>query len=386
MLKAIINECRIVFKIKTNGPILIKKPINKKELTDSEAKYYREIFNLRPNDRLPDAFFVRTLRLGRLVPYIPGSSLKGVLRSHAERIVKTLNPNGCCNIFQKRGVKEDETIEEDLGCTYKFQILKEYKDLERIEGEEVYKNSCPVCKLFGNGFLKSRIFIPDGYCDDYHQNGRQVIRNTNNIFLPKRDGVGIDRYSGGASSRAKFDYEVEENAVFKFSEIIIKNFDLWQLGLLGYIFQDFKDKLIKIGFGKSRGLGSVIGEVENMKIIYYGNNTPSTNKICGIAKFMGSSNYYTDVEKKDMMKEIDLPFTTSYTYNTTGYKHIYSFNQAQSYELLNRLSETFSNDKDTGYINGRIYLLPETMQKSKLEEIKIAKINNTTPKEEAIDE
>lgn len=368
MLKININECRIIFKIKTEGPVLIKKPIDKNELTDSEKEYYRGIFNLRPNDRLPDAFFVRTLRQGRLIPYIPGSSLKGIMRSHAERITKTLNFQGCCNIFQQEGVKEDEDIQDDLGCTHRFQILKGNKDQDRVEGSFAYKNSCPICKLFGNGFLQSRILIPDGYDDTY--SNRNCIRESNpkNVFLRNRDGIGIDRYSGGNANGAKFDFEVEENATFKFSEIVIRNFDLWQLGLLGYIFQDFKDKLIKIGFGKSRGLGNISGTIENMRVIYYGKYRPAANKICGMVKFMCDSDYYTDEEKNGIVKEIDLSDPLSL--NSTDYKHVYSFNSAQACKLLSKLSETFSNEQDNGYINGKVYTVPEKMQISKLEEIK----------------
>lgn len=379
MLKENINECRIVFKIKTEGPVLIKKPINKNEVTDTEDSYYRQIFHLRPNDRLPDAFFVRTLRNNCLVPYIPGSSLKGVLRSHAEMIVRTLNHYALCNIFQKKGVQKGDAIEKDLGCTYRFQILKEYKRWD-IKGEIAYKNSCAICKFFGNGMLQSRVLIPDGYSDSYIN--RKKIDNTNNIFLAKRDGVGIDRYSGGVSGGAKFDYEVEENATFKFSEIIIKNFDLWQLGLLGYIFQDFKDKLIKIGFGKSRGLGTVSGEIEGMKIIYYGKNKPAANKICGMAQFIGNSDYYTDDEKSRIEKEVDLPDPISPV--TNGYKHIYTFNSNQSYNLFGKLTETFSNEGDTGYIN--MYTVPPEVQQAELERIKKEANEAMTEKEETADE
>ncbi|MBM3711844.1 MAG: hypothetical protein FJW56_00170 [Actinobacteria bacterium] len=379
MLKELINECKITFSIKTDGPILVKKQIDKNNLTSDEEDYLRSIFNLRPNDRLPDAAFVRTLRNGKLVPYIPGSSFKGILRSHSEKIIHTLLSDGCCNPFQMKGVKEDENIvADDLSCTGRLQILKENSPNKKLPNNPFYL-SCPVCKLLGNGYLQSRLLIPDGYSDAY--NNKPVIRGTQTTFLPKRDGVGIDRYSGGAVSGVKFDFEVEENAVFKFEDIIIRNFDLWQLGLLAYVFQDFEDKLIKIGFGKSRGLGKVSGMVEKMDIVYYGNRKPNANKLAGIAHFIGDSEYYNDTEKAQLIREISLPFEKQLISN--GYRHTYSFStNSEAKAVLSSAAETFSNENNTGYLNGSVYNVPEKMRKTFLERLKSqtenvnAEINN----------
>ena len=50
----------------------------------------------------PDMEFVRTRRASENGPwqemvYIPGSSLRGVLRSHGERLVRSINPDQACN-------------------------------------------------------------------------------------------------------------------------------------------------------------------------------------------------------------------------------------------------------------------------------------------------
>ncbi|MBI5187368.1 MAG: hypothetical protein HZA01_16805 [Nitrospinae bacterium] len=391
MLKEMINECRITFSLKTEGPVLIKKPINKNECTEDEKRYYQNIFGLGQNDRLPDAFFVRTLRQGRLVPYVPGSSLKGVMRSHAERIARTLMPSsgtdestlGCCDIFQSGGLQKGEEIAQDLACSSKFQLYKDYGKGFPLNGEDVYRSSCPVCKLFGNGFLQSRLLIPDGYNHVYHDAQASIIKNSKpqNIRLSKRDGVGIDRYTGGNVSGVKFDFEVEENAVFRFNDIVIKNFDLWQLGLIGYLFQDFKELLIKIGFGKSRGLGTVSGSVEGMKVIHYGQRKPSEGKISGIFHFLRKSEYYTKEEKEMTGGEVDLPALT--TPASEGYRRICSFNNKQAEKFLASCCETFSNGSDTGYLNGNLYRIPLEMRKSALENIKGEALEEAKKKEES---
>lgn len=71
MHKRLVNECLISLEIETDGPLLIRS---------GETGVYG-------SDMAP----VVTMRNGRdAEPYLPGSSLKGVLRSHAERIARTL--------------------------------------------------------------------------------------------------------------------------------------------------------------------------------------------------------------------------------------------------------------------------------------------------------
>ena len=75
----------------------------------------------------------------------------------------------------------------------------------------------------------------------------------------QRDGIGIDRFTGGAASGAKFDLEVVSSGVKFETRIHMRNFEVWQLGMLMLIVQDLGDSLIRIGSGRSRGLGNVEG-------------------------------------------------------------------------------------------------------------------------------
>ena len=76
-----------------------------------------------------------------------------------------------------------------------------------------------------------------------------------------RDGVGIDRQTGGASHGAKFDLEVVSTGVAFETDIHLRNFELWQLGMLFIVLQDMEDELIPLGSGRSRGLGKVKAEI-----------------------------------------------------------------------------------------------------------------------------
>src|SRR3712207_6675976 len=64
----------------------------------------------RRNNQTPAMRFVRTWRNKRWEPYLPGSSLKGVFRSRAEQLVRTLNPyeQGVCETFGANACSDRE--------------------------------------------------------------------------------------------------------------------------------------------------------------------------------------------------------------------------------------------------------------------------------------
>lgn len=229
MLKQLVNECLIELTIRPEGPILVKSGIE----TVSG----------------PDMSFVRTWRNGEEQVYLPGSSLKGVLRSHAERISRTFGEEKACDPFG------------DNFCGKRFDSLKKKTDVTP-PNPEVYRDSCPICRLFGSTWYGGRLATADAYTGGVTPRREQ------------RDGVGIDRFTGGASRGAKFELEVVTSGEFHTS-LHLRNFELWQLGLVGFLLQDLKDGLIRVGMGKSRGLGKVRGEVRSVRLDFLGPNAPA---------------------------------------------------------------------------------------------------------------
>lgn len=224
MFKQLVNECVIDLHIKVEGPVLIKSGL-------------AQVGG-------PDMAWVRVFRNGREEVYLPGSSLKGVLRSHAERIARTLNPEAACDPFA------------DTSCGRIFDKRK-----EKPKTPEAYRDACLICKLFGCTAFAGRLATTDAYA----------------IGTPpepvQRDGVGIDRFTGGAARGAKFELEVITEGTFA-TTLHLRNFELWQLALLGFVLQDLADGLIRIGMGKSRGLGKVRGEVQQVRIDFLGPKAP----------------------------------------------------------------------------------------------------------------
>ncbi len=272
MLKQLVNECLITLRLVPEGPVLVK----------SGAATVGG----------PDMAFVRTWRGGDWQVYLPGSSLKGVLRSHAERIARTLRIPSACDPFTDSGSARQESEratviycgerfkqreawrqdrqkyaaeyaeEQRLEAKWQAIALAEVGDLpRRLPNPQVYHQSCPICRLFGSTYYAGRLATADAYA-------------VGSAPRPEsRDGVGIDRFTGGASRGAKFDLEVITSGDFE-TTLHLRNFELWQLGLIGFLLQDLKDGLVRVGMGKSRGLGKITGAVQSVRLDFLGPNAP----------------------------------------------------------------------------------------------------------------
>jgi CRISPR-associated RAMP protein (TIGR02581 family) len=182
--------------------------------------------------------FVRTWHNGKRVVYLPGPSLKGVIRSHCERIVRTVGEGRSCNPV----VKEESCVGQNG--------LKQEHD-----GKHVHSRSCFICQMFGNTVLAGRVRTKDAY-----------PVNPDDIRTEERNGVAIDRVFGSVAV-GPFQMEVVTAGEFK-TRIAIRNFTIAQLGLLALALRDLKLGRVGIGFGKSRGLGHVTLEWGTLTLRY----------------------------------------------------------------------------------------------------------------------
>ena len=254
MLKQLVNEARFQLQIKTEGPLLIKSG-------------HATLIG-------PDMTPVLTYRNGSSEVYLPGTSLKGACRSHIEKVIRTLRSDQVvvCNPFAKEGAEQN--------CGLWFDARK--KD-QSLSNEVVYKDSCPACRLFGSTSFIGRVSIGDAYLQG----------NNNRNLTETRDGVGIDRLTGGAANRAKFDLEVVISNVTFTTDVLLRNFEIWQLGAMLLFIQDLTDGFIRLGSGKSRGLGAVSGSVTQVAIHHLGvTQGRSPEEVWGLGKFLGSSSAY----------------------------------------------------------------------------------------------
>jgi len=262
MLKTLLNECIFTIILEPTSPLLIKKCPPE---TEEERKVAKE------RKKEAEMKFLTIQRVGENgpTPFIPGASIKGVFRNHLERIARTLNKIGCCDPLLN---SYDGSSLWEVSCSQRFQWRlegppKAVEREERIPGTIAYADSCPICKIFGSSFLRSRIETEDAF---------PIPEITSPEKLPRRTSIAIDRFTGGAKKGVLFDYEVWNWGHFQF-QMRLWNFELWQLGFLAYLFRDLEAEEIRIGYGKKRGLGKVKGTIQSFALRYCNNHILEEN-------------------------------------------------------------------------------------------------------------
>lgn len=226
MHKRIVNQATIALAIAPVGPLLIKAGAQGADPTK------------------PDMEFVETYHAGGRSVYLPGSSLKGTMRAHCERIVRTLggaDPN-------EGNVWACNPLKEKAPC----RILK---TRHKEDTAAIYRESCTVCQLFGSTDIAAHARIADAYPVEPAA-----------IQLEERNSVALDRVYGSVAV-GPFNFQVLTAGEFT-TKITVKNFTTAQLALIALAIRDFAEQRVGLGFAKSRGLGQVDMQVARVEIRY----------------------------------------------------------------------------------------------------------------------
>lgn len=193
-------------------------------------------------DGRTDALVMRDHR-GR--PFIPGSSLRGALRSTIERIALSIELNPCLLIDDNPCVTTSKPLQEEFKELDISDIPAFLSDISKV---------CPVCQLFGSTVVASRIKITD-------------LPLLSDFKFGVRDGVAIDRDTETAKEGAKFDFEtVSKQSKFKF-ELIGENLKPGHIALLAIGIQELTDGNFWLGGNTARGLGKC--KLEELEIKYF---------------------------------------------------------------------------------------------------------------------
>lgn len=226
-----------------------------------------------------DSSVVKTID-GR--PFIPGSSLKGVLRTYLERL-------GQANILEK-GNYHDPCMYGDTMCLSQYnskdarnKLLKKCEENGEDFHETLAKESCVICHLFGNQLRAGKVRISDAMVTGDWQDVYEI-----------RKGVGISRDTGKAIRGALYDFEVIPAGTNFGIEILADNLtpleEKWLLvGISGLI----QGRLL-LGGKTARGLGHFHGE--GWKV----SKTDRTNVI----KHLLSGNQLEGMEFEEYIKTI----------------------------------------------------------------------------------
>jgi len=186
------------------------------------------------------------------VPYIPGSSLKGVFRSYATLLAKHKGLKVCTGL-SKETCGETKVIDGKKLNDYIDELMKRSsEDAIKV----FYENSCLMCKIFGSTRYMSKVSFSDAYPIDEN---KQII----DVRTGVRTGIAIDRRTGAVQAGALYRVEfIEPGARFKFN-IRCRNLPNYAIGMLSLILKRMNEGLIKVGGFKSRGFGTV--KVEGLK-------------------------------------------------------------------------------------------------------------------------
>lgn len=173
-----------------------------------------------------DAVDLPVVKTNRGDPFIPGSSLKGVVRSTIEALLRAADIPGlhACN-----------PLDEDTSCGA-------HKDRAAPLGDH-----CAACRLFGSYLVASHVRFSDAH----------LTRTGGLSPLEKRDGVSIDRDLRVAADKRKYDVEVVAPGTAFSLEILVQNPEPWQMGLLIAGLDPLQDGFAALGGFTSRGLGRV---------------------------------------------------------------------------------------------------------------------------------
>ncbi len=245
MHKQLVNEAVLELALSPDGPILIKAG---------------ETGGIDPVP--PDMEFVRM----RGAVFLPGSSLKGVVRAHAERIMRTLQPDAPA----RDGQSACDPLKRESSCGFRLER-------ERIESYEKYQQSCAICRLFGSTVVAGRVRFADALA-------------VGEVTIEERNGVAIDRVYGSVAV-GPFNYEVVTRGVFR-TRLLFRNITLPQLALVGLALRDLGEGRVGLGFGKSRGLGRVTLDWGKLTLRYplgaLKANRPPLDQLLGVGELIAS--------------------------------------------------------------------------------------------------
>lgn len=183
-------------------------------------------------------------------PILPGSSLKGKLRSTCEALAHALGLSACmldCEASQVSCTSDVRRYSSNLRDTYQKALQKGLETrLQWID-----ENTCDVCKLFGSPVQAGRLWVRDGTLIEWAS------------VVQVRDGVVIDRDSQTAVDRLKYDYEVvPPGSRFELC-IELENPTYQDMALLGVALFEWHAGSSLGGF-TSRGLGRF--RLEDIKV------------------------------------------------------------------------------------------------------------------------
>ena len=182
-------------------------------------------------------------------PVLAGSGLRGVLRSHAERIARTIATlqapeNDPESWFKSHCPACNPLANQKMPLTNCDKLLSSDNQLEEVSKQHL----CLACWLFGSTRRGSRLLVEDAPYDAEAAGGKPTFK--------MHDFLAIDRFTGGGADKLKFDALALWKPAFKLN-LFLENPESWELGWLALVLRDMQAGWLSVGMGAAKGFGRV---------------------------------------------------------------------------------------------------------------------------------
>lgn len=247
MHRFVAGSCRLELALKTVGPWMVRG--QPRETADQQGQV---LYPLMDRDSGP--------------PVLPGSSLKGVLRSTAERILRTVEPAGRSpdlppladspfvhSLEQLRTMTGQRAGRNDAKeWLYLLRLLprREVADSELADWKDwvklppdLYAQLSAASQLFGCTLHAGLLTIEDAYAPD--------------AVTQRRSHVAIDRFTGGAGRGLLFVEQLAPGEQLLTTTLTLTNFAFWQIALLGLTLREISAGYAGLGGGTRKGQGQM---------------------------------------------------------------------------------------------------------------------------------
>ena len=178
----------------------------------------------------PGASDLPVVKDGLGQPYIPGSSVKGVLRSYCESLLRAMaggNPDLArqlaCNPLSEARKADNDTFRRCIAPDELLALKASYTG-EALDNQ-LLEHTCLACRVFGAQWLSSSLQIRDCLLEEVAVLRRKEFR------YERRNGVAIDRDTETAGEGLLYDFEVVPAGIkFKF-HLLLENATTAQHGV-----------------------------------------------------------------------------------------------------------------------------------------------------------
>jgi CRISPR/Cas system CSM-associated protein Csm3 (group 7 of RAMP superfamily) len=193
-------------------------------------------------------------------PVLAGAGLRGVLRSQAERITRTLTTHRAlaerggreaqdaffrehcpaCDPLARRARPIDNTVALEC-CDSLLRHRVGHDENKEVKPEQV----CLACRLFGSTRSGSRLVVEDAPYAGKRPPDYKIL-----------DFLAIDRFTGGGAEHFKFDALALWKPSFRL-RVFLDNYEDWEMGWLTLVLRDLAEGWLRVGFGAAKGFGQV---------------------------------------------------------------------------------------------------------------------------------